>query len=78
MYIMSFSRAFPLLFFGGLMIISGAYVVRNPQRAFELRHEGMLEPESSLSREGREAYQLGGIVWMLAGLLGVYLGLRTL
>ena len=75
---MSFSRAFPLLFFGTLMIISGAYVARNPQRVFELRHEGMLEPESALNREGREAYKLGGITWMLAGLLGVYLGLRTL
>ena len=75
---MSFTRAFPLLFFGTLMVVSGAYVVRNPQRVFELRHAGMLEPESSMNRNGREAYQLGGIVWMLTGLLGVYLGLRTL
>lgn len=75
---MSFSTAFPLLFFGTLMILSGVYVIRNPQRTFELRNAGTLEPESSLNRDGKEMYQIGGVVWSLVGLLGVFLGVRLL
>ena len=75
---MSLSTAFPLLFFGTLMVVSGAYVVRNPQRVFELRHAGTLEPGSALNRRGKDGYRIGGITWILTGFLGVYLGLQTL